>query len=67
MIRIKRNCDRWSDLESQAGTIINQFIEKGYESYKLEKTKQHVKNMNREQVIQSKQKQQNGYSTTLNI
>lgn len=63
LLRIRRNCSNLSDYNLQANIILKRFQEKGYSLENLERIKQTVGEMDRNDLFRSREKrEQNDYS-----
>lgn len=58
-IRIRHNCDLMGDYYTQTNILIESFVAKGYNRYELEHTRDKVRNMDREIILQNKTREQN--------
>uniref|UniRef100_A0A8C5M9U5 Reverse transcriptase domain-containing protein n=1 Tax=Leptobrachium leishanense TaxID=445787 RepID=A0A8C5M9U5_9ANUR len=55
-IRMRRNCSKSTDYTIQASKLTSDFIEKGYDQQKLEKTKEEVAKVDRQDYLKYKEK-----------
>lgn len=53
-MRLHRNCSNPTDYDEQSNTIINRFVEKGYNRKELVALKEKVKKMHRNVMIEGK-------------
>lgn len=54
-MRIKRNCARIEDFDTQAKVLFERFVEKGYTQQELNKTLSIVRSMNRDNLFKKKE------------
>lgn len=59
LIRIRRNCSKPEHFERQSRILIERFLEKGYDKRSLEKTKEEVMRMNRDEMLKDKKRNEN--------
>lgn len=64
MIRVRRNCDKVEDYDNQAEVISKSFLEKGYDWRDLRKTKERIRNMDRESLFKKKEKKKIDYDVS---
>lgn len=61
IMHIRRNCNSMQDFNKQTELLMDRFEEKGYKRKTLNKVKEQVKNMNREELLETKTREGNPY------